>query len=245
MSGLNSGGGLIERSEVSAYLPTRPEAESDHSPSVRVHIGPHNHQQAIGLGVFDSVDLGTRISLLNLPRADFAVTHISDQQGCMFSAGGPIWSLDWCPLPAHHGHTQYLAVSTLPDLAYPVPMGRKVPRETPGSVQIWSTTPATADSGGMTMRCEMVLCTQGGPMWACKWMPIGAWDSLEDPSDPRRLPKLGILAAIQLDGTVSFYSVPHPAFVKRSRGERMNEDTQPIFRESVNTLRCVVRLTLQ
>lgn len=34
---------------------------------------------------------------------------------------------------------------------------------------------------------------------------MGAWDELDGAS-----PKLGIIAAAQLDGTVSFYSVPEP-----------------------------------
>ncbi len=33
-----------------------------------------------------------------------------------------------------------------------------------------------SDPGGM--RCEMVLCVDGGAAMEIKWMPLGAWDEV-------------------------------------------------------------------
>ena len=56
-------------------------------------------------------------------------------------------------------------------------MGERWPRETPGGIQIWSVVPGEADLKG-EMRCEMVLCVDGGAAWDVKWMPLGAWDEV-------------------------------------------------------------------
>lgn len=122
--------------------------------------------------------------------------------GFVFNAGAPVWGLDWCPYPerlaAERGWALHLAVSTM--LA-DAPIGSRCAPDTPGAIQIWSV-PST---GGATPACELVLCFDGGPASDVKWMPMGAWDELDAAS-----PKLGIVAAVQLDGSVSFYSVPEP-----------------------------------
>lgn len=41
-------------------------------------------------------------------------------------------------------------------------------------------------------------------------MPMGAWDELDGDA-----PKLGILAAVQGDGNVAFYSVPEPLSLRK------------------------------
>ena len=47
--------------------------------------------------------------------------------------------------------------------------------------------------------------------------------------DRGRLPKLGILAAVQLDGSISFYSVPHPRILRRALGETAGGESRPLF----------------
>ncbi|BEJ11379.1 hypothetical protein CspHIS471_0108010 [Cutaneotrichosporon sp. HIS471] len=122
--------------------------------------------------------------------------------GFVFNAGAPVWGLDWCPYPerltAERGWTLHLAVSTLPG---DTPIGGRCAPDTPGAIQIWS----VPSAGDATPRCEIVLCIEGGPASDLKWMPMGGWDELDVSS-----PKLGIVAAVQLDGSVSFYSVPEP-----------------------------------
>ena len=80
------------------------------------------------------------------------------------------------------------------------------------------------------MRCEMVLCVEHGNAMDIKWMPIGAWDEVDEMVDPSQLPKLGILAAAQLDGSIGFYSVPHPDALRQARG--LEDDGLPLYRAS-------------
>jgi transcription factor C subunit 6 len=53
-----------------------------------------------------------------------------------------------------------------------------------------------------------------------------------DGLDQSSLPKLGILAAVQLDGSVSLYAVPHPRVIRRILGEWAEESDKPLFGES-------------
>ncbi|WWD19510.1 hypothetical protein CI109_103971 [Kwoniella shandongensis] len=212
---------LLTEEEAELYLPTPINQNGD--PWTTCYLGPHDQQVASNFEMFTSKALAETNP--NAPRV-----------GYTFFAGGPIWGLDWCPYPtaksADFGNAQYLAVSTLPHIETRPAMYEKWPRSSHGSIQIWSLTPSenvqgddamNASESGPTgasaggMRCEMVLCVQGGPVMEIKWMPLGAWDdydlsTLGQQGTP--VPKLGIIAAVQLDGSMSFYPVPHPRFVR-------------------------------
>ncbi|CAI5957088.1 unnamed protein product [Closterium sp. NIES-64] len=56
--------------------------------------------------------------------------------------GGPIWAVDWCPLP-RYSHTQYLAVASHPHLRPFSPIG--VPLCGPALVQVWAVRLAEGD----------------------------------------------------------------------------------------------------
>lgn len=55
----------------------------------------------------------------------------------------------------------------------------------------------------------------------------------------RTVPKLGILAAAQLDGSISFYPVPHPKILRRMRGDLVSTDTTPLFGKCRRALKAV------
>ncbi|OCF32212.1 hypothetical protein I316_06126 [Kwoniella heveanensis BCC8398] len=220
---------FLDEHEAEMYLPTPTNKNGD--PWISCYTGPHHDQVPLKYSLFDSKSLSETSP--NVPR-----------EGHTFFAGGPIWGLDWCPLPetesAAFGSAQYLAVTTLPHIDTCPAMFEKWPRTSKGSIQIWShsSTPGpsvhqgadqpmdgTPQKGGM--KCELVLCVQGGPLMEIKWMPMGVWDkadsaSIEDAGVP--IPKLGIIAGIQLDGSVSFYAVPHPHFL----GSNSSGD-QPLY----------------
>ena len=125
-------------------------------------------------------------------------THEIATRGDVFSAGGPIWGLDWCPGPSRRlGH--YLAITTLPNVGHQPRLGERVGKDDPGCIQIWSLAPQSesisiggqerqggqADREGESgdgsdggMKCEMVLCVDGGWSMEVKWMPLGAWDEV-------------------------------------------------------------------
>jgi transcription factor C subunit 6 len=84
-----------------------------------------------------------------------------------------------------HDGVQYLAVSPMPNLEYKPTLGSKQPKNTPGCIQIWGMVPALVNAVGIAtepnrMRCELVLCVEGGPALEIKWMPMGAWDAVSD-----------------------------------------------------------------
>ncbi|WRT70352.1 uncharacterized protein IL334_007350 [Kwoniella shivajii] len=216
---------LNELEAEEAYLPTPLYKESE--PFITCHMGPRDQQSAHTFSIFDSKPLSETNGIL--PR-----------KGHTFFAGGPIWGMDWCPYPdsksADFGYEQYLAISTLPHLETRPHMSEKWPRSSKGAIQVWAISPppsgevpvdepmdGDARTGNMT--CLMVLCLSGGPAMEIKWMPLGVWDNYDSGliSHPgSKIPKLGVLAAIQLDGSVSFYAVPHPRFLNHN-------ETHPLY----------------
>ncbi|WWC64454.1 uncharacterized protein I303_107064 [Kwoniella dejecticola CBS 10117] len=204
----------IEAEEL--YLPTPLYRNGE--THITCSMGPHDQQSTHTFSIFDSKPFS-------------ATNPIVPREGHTFFAGGPIWGMDWCPTPesesSDFGHEQYLAVSTLPHLDTRPHMAEKWPRTSKGSIQIWSLGPASSgdvpmDGSGYTsqMKCEMVLCINGGPAMEIKWMPLGVWDDYDITSivqNDVQIPKLGILSAVQLDGSVSLYAVPHPRFVPRTQ----------------------------
>ncbi|WVR00359.1 hypothetical protein IAU59_007502 [Kwoniella sp. CBS 9459] len=222
---------FLNEDEAELYLPTPTNKNGD--PWISCYMGPHQDQVPLNYSLFDSK-----------PLTDTSPT--TSREGHTFFAGGPIWGMDWCPLPDAEstalGPVLYLAVSTLPHIDTRPAMSEKWPRTSKGSIQIWSLSPTpTSDPtsqsqiypnpgsdqpmstekqmGGMT--CEMVLCVQGGPVMEIKWMPMGVRDKYDPATvgrDGVKIPKVGIVAAIQLDGSLSFYAVPHPRFLGSRSG---------------------------
>jgi transcription factor C subunit 6 len=71
----------------------------------------------------------------------------------------------------------------MPNIDAKAAIGEKMAPETPGSIQIWAALPPIFDNQDNMlvegrMSCEVVLCTQGGPVVDLKWMPMGAWDNV-------------------------------------------------------------------
>ncbi|KAG6878987.1 hypothetical protein C0992_006045 [Termitomyces sp. T32_za158] len=71
------------------------------------------------------------------------------------------------------------------------------------------------------MKCEMVLCVEGGPAHELKWCPLPSHD---DFSVNRRPRKLGLLSGIFEDGSLSIYVVPYPTDVAPEDGA-----SQPVY----------------
>ncbi|WVQ84912.1 hypothetical protein IAT38_007075 [Cryptococcus sp. DSM 104549] len=212
---------LLSEAEAASYLPT--QRNKDGNPWIDCYLGPRGEQTLHRLKIFYSQPISETNA--NVPRP-----------GYTFYAGGPIWGLDWCPMPQDKSEAlngvQYLAVSTIPHIDVRPAMFDRCPADTKAAIQIWSMVSpdrpamevgdddATRQKRGM--KCEMVLCVQGGSALQLKWMPLGAWDdydlsSSHDATKP--IPKLGMIAAVQLDGSVSIHAVPHPRFVDTGNGD--------------------------
>jgi transcription factor C subunit 6 len=128
-------------------------------------------------------------------------------------------------------YRHYLAVAPLPSRTHSPEIGIKVPRPSRACIQIWSLglsdgVEVFGDDKG-EMRCEMVLCIDSGPALELKWCPLPSHDSVclpkflqklefmnatkklsgQSPFSPR---KLGVLAGVFEDGSLSVYVVPYP-----------------------------------
>lgn len=103
------------------------------------------------------------------------------------------------------GSVQFLAISTAQSDSA---IGSRGPPDAPGVIQVW-----TVNHEANKARCGLVLCLEGGAALDLKWMPLGAWDDGGDS------PRLGVLAAVQEDGSVSFYSVPRLASTVETKGD--------------------------
>ncbi|EKM55117.1 uncharacterized protein PHACADRAFT_161079 [Phanerochaete carnosa HHB-10118-sp] len=137
----------------------------------------------------------------------------------VFSAGGPVWALDWCPISPDGREAiqrrQYLAIGPLPSHDYAPLIGVK--RSTSACIQIWSLnpTPPPKDDLGF-MRCDIVLCTGAGPAYELKWCPLPSHDSLQPLDSPLRTPrKMGLLAGTFEDGSMCIYAIPYPPDISR------------------------------
>jgi transcription factor C subunit 6 len=84
-----------------------------------------------------------------------------------------------------HSYAQYLAIAPFPTRSHSPEIGVKVYRPSKACIQIWSLRSTRAadamdedkDDCG-EMKCEMVLCLEGGPAYDVKWCPLPSHDSV-------------------------------------------------------------------
>ncbi|KIK97454.1 hypothetical protein PAXRUDRAFT_10176 [Paxillus rubicundulus Ve08.2h10] len=167
---------------------------------------------------------------------DWCPTHPEDRSG----EGVFFHQLETYPM-AHdmwdtaRNFKHYLAIAPVPSRSHAPSIGAKVSLPSPACVQIWALGLSIPDENAIDdddprrdpaeIRCEMVLCLEGGPAQDIKWCPLPAHDRWECvmPRDAPR--KLGILAGTFEDGSLSIYTVPDPEDVKPSNHDR----TLPVF----------------
>jgi len=77
---------------------------------------------------------------------------------------------------------QYLAVAPFPSHNHHPEIGRRASRPSPACIQIWSLSPSSkggnkADDPG-EMKCELIICIDGGPAHDLKWCPLPSHDKV-------------------------------------------------------------------
>ncbi|KAI0306286.1 hypothetical protein B0F90DRAFT_1688642 [Multifurca ochricompacta] len=183
-------------------LDTAASASATPAPTVSCDFGPFGRQTNIKLETLDAQQLSQF-----LPES---CAHV-------FNAGAPAWGLDWCPIHPddrpHCSYKYYLAAAPFPSRTHSPEIGVKVARPQRACVQLWTLVPSSdtdrTDDDRGEMQCEMVLCIDSGPALELKWCPLPSHDPLAGPSQafPR---KLGLLAGVFEDGSLSVYVVPYP-----------------------------------
>ncbi|KAI9511105.1 hypothetical protein F5148DRAFT_1298112 [Russula earlei] len=199
---------LLRAEDGIAYLPTdggnsASGGDDAAAPPIPCDFGPFGEQTPVNLRT-----LGTQKLSQFFP----------ESRAHVFNAGASVWGLEWCPIHPDDRpgcfYKQYLIVAPLPSRTHSPEIGVKVTRPLRSCMQLWSLGPSVGTEGSGDdkgeMRCEMVLCIESGPALELKWCPLPSHDPLSEhsPATPR---KLGLLAGIFEDGSLSVYAVPYPS----------------------------------
>lgn len=138
-----------------------------------------------------------------------SVTAHPERWDLSFFTGGPLWALDWCPVPEGAAASQYVALYSSPDMNETHPLSQL--HSGPGLLQFWGLGTLQQEScAGNRAHFVYGIACDHGCIWDLKFCPSGAW---ELPSTPRKaplLPRLGLLALACSDGKVLLFSLPHP-----------------------------------
>ncbi|KIJ44255.1 hypothetical protein M422DRAFT_228294 [Sphaerobolus stellatus SS14] len=194
---------VLSPDEAIAYLPWN-DASMSQEHVLSCYFGPSDQQSRLEVRPFQSI-----------PMAQF----YPESKAHVFYAGAPVWAMDWCPVSddalSERNFDQYIAVAPFPSHDHHPEIGRRVTRPSPACIQIWRLGLSPNARGGKSkknedtgeMKCELVLCVDGGPAHDLKWCPLPSHNRYSETTSPR---KLGILAGAFEDGSLSFYVVPDP-----------------------------------
>ncbi|XP_007532631.2 general transcription factor 3C polypeptide 2 [Erinaceus europaeus] len=138
-----------------------------------------------------------------------SVTAHPERWDISFFTGGPLWALDWCPVPEGASASQYVALFSSADMNETHSLSQL--HSGPALLQLWGLGTLQQDSCPSN-RAHFVygIACDHGCIWDIKFCPSGAW---ELPSTPRKaplLPRLGLMALACSDGKVLLFSLPHP-----------------------------------
>ncbi|XP_059140419.1 general transcription factor 3C polypeptide 2-like [Physella acuta] len=122
--------------------------------------------------------------------------------------GGPVWALEWCPLPEGVESEQFFAV------ALDLTADEKLPSTTNtssgrGIVQIWSAGVLKNEkdcTGDLSIK--YCIAHESGYCVSMSWCPGRCYD--EEEHEDGSLRRLGLLAVACSDGSVLVYSLPQP-----------------------------------
>ncbi|KAG8902242.1 hypothetical protein FRB99_004700, partial [Tulasnella sp. 403] len=187
---------ILQNEEALPFIP-RSKTDGDRQVPLSCYFGPYPNQSKRDMNPFDTISI-----------SEFIPGNTSH----VFSAGAPVWGIDWCPIAdkhaPHRAGKQYVAVGPFPSREYSPKIGIRTKRPSVGSIQIWSFHLRTMQTGERlkddpgTMTCEMVLGIDSGPAYMIKWCPLPSHDSWSPPtSEQHAIRKLGILAGVFADGS--------------------------------------------
>ncbi|XP_028928174.1 general transcription factor 3C polypeptide 2 isoform X2 [Ornithorhynchus anatinus] len=138
-----------------------------------------------------------------------SLTPHGERWDVSFFTGGPLWALEWCPVPEGASALQYVALFCSPDMDETHAISR--PHGGPGLLQLWGLGALQQDSctGSKAYLAYGIACDHGC-IWDLKFCPSGAWELPTTSRKAPLLPRLGLLALACSDGKVLLLSLPHP-----------------------------------
>ncbi|KAK3914402.1 General transcription factor 3C polypeptide 2 [Frankliniella fusca] len=148
-----------------------------------------------------------------------------------FFTGGPVWAMEWCPIPMHaclsddSPPSDYLAVSThhTMDDTFCVPKCYAFPN----IIQFWECGNLSCQSVHQPPKLALALAHEYGTIWSMSWCPSGAYDvNCSDSTCEKSWKRVGLLAAACSSGNVQVFSIPFPNQLVC----HLNEITFPIYK---------------
>ncbi|XP_066532194.1 general transcription factor 3C polypeptide 2 [Hoplias malabaricus] len=151
-------------------------------------------------------------SLLTIKRFESLLPH-ADRWDSLFFAGGPVWAMEWCPLPDGAAEIQYAALYCNKGMDDRHKMD--VPFTEQALLQIWDLGQLQMSRPASSPQLAYALAVDDGCIWDMKWCPAGAWELPNTDKKTFQMPRLGLIAAAFSNGTIAVYSLPHPEALKR------------------------------
>ncbi|XP_012938730.1 general transcription factor 3C polypeptide 2 [Aplysia californica] len=144
----------------------------------------------------------------------------TQRNGVSYSySGGPIWAVEWCPLP-HDARTNQLA-AVAADVSDAEPPCTHTALTAPALVQMWTFGGLRhgGEPSSARPRLQMCVAHDGGFVRSMAWCPYRAYDTQVPDTDSQghTMPRLGLLAVGGSHGKVEIFSIPHLESLPHSR----------------------------
>ncbi|KAG9295149.1 hypothetical protein G9A89_006130 [Geosiphon pyriformis] len=148
--------------------------------------------------------------------------------GYILNSGGSIWCIQWCP-SIKSPDQQYLAVAGFKGTTQEHhPIGECQTTELENAIQIWRIDCRQYENDVAPPKLDLVICHEFGCAFDMKWCPYGAYDQIDLIENGNFFSRLGLLAGSFGDGTIRFFSVPHPESI-RQHFKMKNTIQEPLF----------------
>lgn len=142
-----------------------------------------------------------------------------------FNVGGPVWAMDWCPVPDSIESTdQFLAISAYRSLDQVHLVHNAFSNM--GLIQLWNAGKLKADSAssGAKPTLSLGIAHNYGTIREISWCPSGTWESVSSKQYEDDLPRLGLMAVASSDGLVRILSIPWPSVLLSASEPEQNSN---------------------
>ncbi|KAM9496467.1 general transcription factor 3C polypeptide 2 isoform 1-T2 [Clarias gariepinus] len=130
----------------------------------------------------------------------------------LFFVGGPVWAMEWGPVPEGAAHTQYAALycNRNMDTRHKI----NTLHTEHGLLQLWDLGKLQTSRPLSSPCLAYALAIDDGCIWNMKWCPAGAWELPTTVRKAPHMPRLGLIATAFSNGNIAVYTLPHPEQLK-------------------------------
>ncbi|XP_077566835.1 general transcription factor 3C polypeptide 2 [Stigmatopora nigra] len=157
---------------------------------------------------------GDQMPIQRLGRFEASPAHPQGWDMHLYT-GGPVWAMEWCPIPDNAVGSQYLAVGCYRNMDdqhfyHQTYSGQAL-------VQLWDVGTLEYNTRP-SFKPALVygLVVDSRFIRNLKWCPSGGWEEPTMQKEAPLLPRLGLLAVGCSSGVVTIYSLPHPDALRAS-----------------------------